>query len=227
MANNISVKIRADGLKEFDKIFSEYQKWNKRQGADIVNAKLYFIALNAMQTTKTADKTKIATELMAPAQKYPTVPLAAILVNKQLTAKNKKGLNGLKMTEAIKRYIKKSISRTQFLRSGWIPAIKKLDYWNKQGDISFVKRFSPKKPVGIKQYGKDKGTVVPARPVPRCSGTIINLVGQGKQSSPTVDKILNDGLVKAVKIEMASMLRYINRKYEEKLKKLNSQTTYK
>ena len=143
MANNISVKIRADGLKEFDKIFSEYQKWNKRQGADIVNAKLYFIALNAMQTTKTADKTKIATELMAPAQKYPTVPLAAILVNKQLTAKNKKGLNGLKMTEAIKRYIKKSISRTQFLRSGWIPAIKKLDYWNKQGDISFVKRFSP------------------------------------------------------------------------------------
>jgi hypothetical protein len=219
---------KIDGEKEFKKSLNEYLKWNKRQCADIINAKLYFIGLNAMTTTKTADKSTISMQLMAPSKTNPEAPLAAILVNKQLVSKGKKGVYGQKLVLAIDKFVKKAISKTQFLRSGYITAIKKLDFWNRQGDISFVKRFAPKKPSGVKQYGSDKGDVLAARPNNKRSyGWIWNKIGKGKQASPTVDKILNDGLGKAVRIELSSMNRYIDRKMEEKIKKLNSSDTYK
>lgn len=222
---NIGVKVEGD--KEFKKLFQDYAKWNNRQPADIINAKLYFVALNAMGTTKTADKEEIKAKLEAPSKDYPKAPLAGVLVNKQLKAKGKKGLTGAKMAEAIKKFIKKNLSRTQFLRSGWIPSIKKLDFWNRKGDISFVKRFAPKRPQGIRQYGKEKGDVIAAKPYPKCFGTIFNFIGKGKQASSTVTPILEEGLKKAVRIEMASMVRYIERKYKEKIDKFNKSNTFK
>ena len=229
MSNTFSMGIKINGEKEFKKVLAEYSKWSKKQASEIINAKLYFIALNAMQTTKTADKQKISNDLMAPSNINPEVPLVSILVNKQLKAKGKKGLTGQKMAQAMDKFIKRAMSRTQFLRSGYISILKNLDYWNRKGDISFVKRFAPKKPQGIKQYGKDKGEVLAARPSnsTRSYGFIWNKVGKDKQASSTVDGILEAGLAKAVRIELQSMNRHIEQKIQAFFKTETNKDTYK
>ena len=213
-------RMTANGEKEFNKVLNEYSKWTKRQPAEIVNAKLYFIALRAMNDTKTANKENIRTKLEAPSESYPDVSLAAILVNQQLGKKGKKGLTGPKMATAIEKLIKKEQSRTQFLRSGWLPAVKNLDYYNKRGDINFIKRFAPKKPHGVRQYGKDKGSCIFAKERINTWGRISNFVGYGKQATPTVNPILQTGLDNAVKAEIASMRTYITKKHSEQFDKM-------
>ena len=110
---NFSVSI--DNEKEFDKVLTEYRRWNLRQPAEIVNGKLYFIALQAMQKTKAANKEDIRLGLEAPSKKYNNAPLAAILVNKQLGAKHKKGLTGSKMAQAVEKLIRKQQSRKHLI----------------------------------------------------------------------------------------------------------------
>jgi hypothetical protein len=226
MAKGFTITTKIQGQKEFEQVLNEYKKWNRRQPAEIVAAKLYFVAANATNTTKTADKATIAQKLNEEAREYPDVPLAAILVNKQLKAKGKKGLTGEKMANAVQKFINKQISRVQFLRSGWLPALKSLDFFNKRGDISFTKRFAPKKPSGVKQYGKDKGqAIIPRRDAPRVWGRISNFIGRGKQDSPTVTPILQSGLNKAIAMEIRSMKLYITRKYQEQIDRVNKKKT--
>lgn len=219
--NLINFKID-DNLKEFDKTFTEYLKWQKRQPAEIINAKLYFIALQAMRNTTTSDKGQIAVNLNAESNTYPKVPLVAILINSELGKKGKKGLTGQKMANAISKYIKRKQTHIGFLRSGWLPSIKLLDFWNKRGDIVFVRRFAPKKPEGVKQYGKDKGSAVYAK-MDRAKtwGIISNAVGQGKQESKTVHPLILQGLIRGINMEIRSMRTYIERKYKEQFSKMN------
>jgi hypothetical protein len=215
-----------DNLKEFNKTFNEYIKFTKRQPAEIVNGKLYFIALQAMRATKTADKLVIEQKLTAPSRNYPDVSLAAVLVNLNQRKKNKKGLFGQQMVEAVQKLIKKQQSRTQFLRSGWIQALKVLDYWNRKNadNLKFVKRFAPKRPDGVRQYGKPKGSCIYARPDRiRTYGVITNTVGTGRQATPTVRPILLKGLKAGIIMEMRSMKQYIeNVKFKEAFKKIKS-----
>lgn len=222
----MNISVRAEGDKEFNRVLTEYAKWNKRQPMEIATAKAYFISLNAMSTTKTADKGKIAEQLSESSKKFAGVPLAAIIVNRNLGNKNKKGLTGQKMTDAITKYIKKAQSKTQFLRSGWIAAAKTLDFWNKRGDVSFSKRFAPKKPQGVRQIGNPKGFAQVNNQTAMCSVTIGNMIGQGKQQSKTVTGILEEGLIKAVKRETQSMISYITKKYQEKFDKMKRQRTF-
>ena len=211
-----------DNLKDFEKTFGEYMQWMKKQPAEIINAKLYFIALQAMRNTKTADKGEIQTNLLSPSKSNPKAPLVAVLINYELSKKNKKGLSGQKMANAITKYIKRKQTHIQFLRSGWLPAIKLLDFWNRRGDISFVRRNAPKKPEGIKQFGKDKGSAVYARmDRPKTYGIIMNAVGQGKQETKTVHPLILEGLIKGIQIETRSMRQYIERKYKEQFSKMN------
>ena len=130
-------------------------------------------------------------------------------------------------TAKVEKFIKRRASHVNFLRSGWLPAIKKLDFWNRKGDINFVKKFAPKKPVGIKQLGKDKGNVIPAivNDNGRATGLISNSVGQGKQDSSTVHPILQAGLKEAIALEIKSMRIYVERKFKEKLDKVNKGRT--
>lgn len=165
MSSLFNVRV-SDNQKEFDKVFAEYMTWQKKQPSEIINGKLYFVALQAMGQTKTATKDGIRNKLMQPARITKNVPLAAILVNSKLGKAGKKGLTGVKMAKAVDKLVRAQQSRTQFLRSGWIPALKTLDYWNKRNsdNLKFVKRFAPKKPMGVKEYGKPKGYCIYAKP---------------------------------------------------------------
>ena len=225
-----------NNLKEFDQTMQEYITWNKRAMPDIINQKLYFIALRAMQLTKTGDKTKIKAELQAPAarlKRKSNASLAEILTLIDLKKRGKMPKRSKTFQKnfpaLVQKFINKRTSRTQFLRSGWLPAIKKLDYWNRKGStesISFSRKFAPKKPPGIKQYGRDKGDVKPA-PITaygqNCRGTIFNFVAtEGKQRTPTASIILQAGLDVAIKEEIKSMRTYMQRKWDEKHRKLAS-----
>lgn len=211
----LTVKI---DTRQFDKTFGEYLAWNKRQPAEIVNAKLYFVALQAMNLTKIAEKQKILAELNAPSHVKPSKTLGEILLLRDLKRKGRMPKKGSTLAGKLEKYLKAKVSRIQFLRSGWLPSLKKLDFWNRRGDIKFVKRFESriKKPQGVKQYGKDKGGVIPARiNEAKVRGTISNNIGVGKQDSPTVRPILTEGLSQAVSKEISSMRTYIERKFNE------------
>lgn len=202
--------------KEFEKTFGEYLKWNKKQPAEIINAKLYFIALQAQRATKSATRDSIKANLTQPSRTDPKVSLAAILVNHNLRAMGRKGLVGQKLTTAVNKFIRKEQTHIQFLRSGWLPAIKMLDFYNKRGDITFVRRFAPKKISGVKQFGKDKGSVLYAKPErAKTFGIISNAVGQGKQDTGTAQVNILNGLRIGLNLELRSMRQYIERKYRE------------
>lgn len=193
--------------------------------SEIINQKLYFIALRAMSSTKTTTKAQIAAELNQPSNKYPDKTLGEILVLKDLRKRGKMPKRSKtlakNMAQYVQRLINKRASHTQFLRSGWIPAVRKLDNWNRKADtnsITFSKRFAPKKPPGIRQFGVDKGNVKPA-PINSyrsdCKGTIFNFVGQGKQKGSKTQAILQAGLDAAVAFEVRSMKQYMERKFAE------------
>jgi len=219
----LTISMNAVNEKEFNRTFDEYIKWNSRQPAEIINGKLYFVALQAMRKTKASDKGDIRNGLLAPSKTYADIPLAAILVNKQLGSKGKKGLTGQKMAEAMEKLIKKQQSKTQFLRSGWLPALKILDFWNKRNsdNLRFIKRFAPKKPEGVKIYGNEKGKAVYAKPDKiRTWGSITNFVGQGKQLTPTIKPLIQEGLNEGIAEEIRSMRTYIERKFREQFDKM-------
>lgn len=212
-------------MRDFNRTLNEYRKFNKRQPAEIVNAKLYFVSLNALNATLKTPKPQIATELNATSRTNPKRTLGELIVFKQLH-KNKKMPKKTKtlvnnMAKWVEKLIKGRQNRVGFLAAGWIPAIKKLDFWNRRGDLSFTKKFAPKKDSSVKQYGSDKGDVQPAKENRESViGTIFNFIGQGKQASTTVTKKLQEGLSKAIRREMASMRQYIQQKMEAQHRKM-------
>lgn len=229
MKPGIRILTDIEGKKEFDKTMAEYVQWTKRAPAEIINAKLYFIAVRAMGLTKKGDRDTILEKLRQPSKSAPSVPVEAILVNWALGKQGKKGLRGDKMKKAIERLEKKSVSRLQFLRSGWLPAVKGLDYWNRKGDINFSKRFAPKKPSPApRQYGQPKGSVIAAKLTdlrPVMFGSITNSVAlKGKQHNEhsKAPELIMEGLKLAVRDEISSMQSYIRRKYQEQFNKMAS-----
>jgi hypothetical protein len=214
-----------NNLKEFQGVLNDYMQWNRRSFAEVVNQKLYFIASGATNLTKTSTKAAITLELSQPSEKYPDKTLGEVLVLKGLKARGKMPKRTSTLVKNMAGYVQKLInkraSHMQFLRAGWLPAIKKLDYWNKKGDtnsITFSKRFAPKKPAGLRQFGQDKGDVRPAllnTVGSQCKGTIYNFVGTGKQDGKRTRQILQAGLDRSVKQEIGSMRQYMLRKWGE------------
>lgn len=208
--------------KEFDRVLAAYKQFTKRSVAEICNAKAYFVAKQAILDTVKSDKTKITNELNSPSKIAPNVPLAAIIVNKRAKAAGKSGLFGNAMKSAIKKLIGARNRSINFLRSGWIPAIKLLDYHLKSGDISFSRRYMPKSDNKTKQYGQPKGSAIYARKnTEKTFAQITNSVSGGKHNSDNsqVNPLILQGLQKAINKEVASMRIYIERKYNEFLNK--------
>lgn len=208
--------------RQFDKTLKEYMQFTKRSVAEVANAKCWFIARNATNTTKAVDRSKIDAELDAPSRINPEAPLAAILVNKQLRGKGMKGVSGSQMQAAIKKLKAARKRSINFLRSGWLPAVRILEYHLKKGDIQFSKRYAPKLNRQTKQFGREKGAAIYARPErERTFAEIENAVYGGKKPSPRVHDLIVEGLQKAITQEVASMKTYIERKLNPEINKFN------
>ncbi|SRR6266568_9293321 len=216
----VDVNIKVD-LRGFNKAFKEYMEFNKRALPEIVNTKAYFIARNALGTTKAADKEHIREQLEAPSRNYPNAPLAAIIVNaqRQATGKNargRKGLYGERMRRAIDRLIRIRQSHVNFVRAGWKTAMKQLAPYvrSKAGQAQI--------PLGIKERPMLGGSkhAPESSWLPKASiwNSARDKTGKGTEKIQT---IIIEGLQEAVNKEVRSMKQYIERKLNEGIKRFN------
>ena len=212
--------------REFNKVLDEYMTFQKRTPADVVNAKLYYVARNATMTTKATEPSKIESELMGPSKSYPDAPLGAIIVNSILAKKDKKGLTGSAMASAIEKLIKQRKRTINFVRAGWKNAIQILEqYMRSKGELNFARRYQPAadKATMRKRNVEKLGKATPARveaSTTRAWGEIENNVSD-KEGSPRLDSIKEEGLQKAIDKETQSMRTYIERKLNPVHKEFN------
>lgn len=227
----------------FDLAFKEYLRWNRRQPAQLVNTKLYFVAAQAIKNTKSiqpgtikAELDKVGTKTKRPNTARYTI--GELLAFNRLRKKNGKISRSKKfnLRERLDKEVQKIVNRRKshigFIKTGWKAAMAKLDFWNKKdaADYAFSKRFAPKDALqaakGVKIVGnKPKGDIRPAKLEQlTVRGTIFSLVGEGKQATPTIRRLLLDGLNKGIIAEINSMRTYISRKNQEFLDKLKSKT---
>jgi len=204
---NLSAEIDTS---KFDEAWKKSVELTTRSLPEFINGHAYFVARNAVGMTKAADKEKIAADLMKPSDTKATAPLAAIFVNKERGNKGQPGLKGPAMQTAVEKYIRRRESFRNFLRAGWIPAVKKL------AAVVKSKRGQPQMPTGVKPKGQEKGGANPAEKVSwNPSAEIWNSVQGGMSDSETAAKEIKEGLQKAVDKEAASMLQHAEEKLRE------------
>jgi hypothetical protein len=202
----------------FDAALGEYMTYQKRLPADVINAKLMFVARNATMTTKAAHKGNIDSELRGPSRDVPGVPLGAILANIDRKRKGLKGVSGAAMASAMEKLIRSRIRSVNFVRSGWKQAIVTLEsYLRATGEMKFVRRKTA--PVDgdtmrrkrFKNLGK--ATVAKIYQQGRVWGEIQNdVTGQEGKDLGALEQVKSTGLQLAVDKEAASMRWYIEQK---------------
>jgi hypothetical protein len=215
---NFDVKL---DTRAFDRAFAEYLKFNKRAIPEIANTKVYFVARNAVNTTLAASKDEVRQDLLKASATAPGAPLAAVLVqkaraNKGKTKGSRKGLSGVKMAEAIERFIKQRQNTVNFLRAGWIAAIKAVEpFIPKKGGAPKYKKVKTK---GVLKGG---GKTAKENPFWKATAEIWNSVQGGMKPSPKVQALLMQGLNQAIALEVTSMEQYIQKKLGEGIQQFN------
>lgn len=214
-------KITVD-TREFNRVFKQYMELTKKDLKDIVNTKAYFIARNAVQLTDTVATKKVEEELRKPSNTNVNAPVAAIIVQKNKKAKGEYGVYGARMTTEINKLIRIRKRTVNFLKAGWIPAIKALEVIvpSKSGP-------SYRKPL-VK--GKPKGGGIPARsntwsPVATIWNEVLGGIAKhGLNKTRNVSKvqsIISQGLQKAINKEIASMRQYVEKKLQQTANRIN------
>lgn len=217
----------------FTSILREYLRITKRTVADAVNTKAFFIARRAVVETPKADALKIGKELseliyafkdtkhgakrtLKTVTRYDAlgrtnqVPIAALLVNKRRGERGKPGLYGAAMTEAIRRIRGARQSSVGFIKSGWLPAIRKLEY----GVPEKYRRGAAKMDMTIHTSTSPKGSATLASPGARVQAMISNDIGdhgahQG-QHNAALHKYGEPALARAFAVETLGMQQYID-----------------
>lgn len=204
----MDMSIKVD-TREFDKAMKEYMKYTKRTIVESINQHAYYIARNATLTTKAATKEEIRKDMEAASRKYPNISVAAILTNMERKRKGLKGLYGDRLTNAIEAFIKRRERARNFLRSGWIPAIKRLEK-------SVPKKGGTAIPPNTKRRRAMYGGATPA--ISTFSRKVIASIWNSSVGKKTTEKAihyLETGMDKAIAMEIKSMMSYIQKKMDE------------
>ena len=184
---------------EFNRTLRTYMEQSKRASADVINRKAYFTALSAIKKTAKADKAKINQFFKNPKRWAPVVIKAFNLSSND--------------PKVLKQYAKKlksmRIRSIAYLRSGWLPAIKK-----------FGKPARQKKNVrGVRQHGRAKGDAKPARRGVKVSASMTNRTGHQKGQITAAKRYAEPALKRAIRDEQRSMIRHMEKKMREAAKK--------
>jgi hypothetical protein len=234
----------------FQETWEDYLKFSKKAPAEIVNAKLYFIALQAVNKTKQAQSGDIRSSLAQPMRKIPKLTIGEFLALRRLRkegpfrdkfTKNGKrlrkgGSKAEQLAKAVQKIVNARVNAINFLRVGWYPALRTLNFWNRKdpSDQRIQRRFGPegRLPVKLQQltkfaHGVDKGRVIPARlEQPIVKGTIFNDVGsiglKTAADDTRVHSLIQEGLNKGIREEIASMKVYIDKKMQAQFEKMKS-----
>ena len=222
------IKINID-TKDFDVAMKEYLQFNKRSVADIINAKLYYIARNATMTTQNSRADAIRTELNGPSVDYPSAPLGAIIINSKRGKAGLKGLRGKAMAKELASLIKSRIQSINFVRSGWKNGIRIIEqYLKSRGEFGYVRRNAKGSKADTKtmnkktNYAMGTAKVAKIETGPRAWGEIVNsAISKAVTDSQKLQHVKELGLQKAVNQEVASMRVYIENKINSGAKRFN------
>lgn len=223
----------------FNESLKRYMAFTSKTIAEVANAKAYFIARKAIWFTPKADATRIKTGLgqfvsvnrinakgktiktrqmvLVRSRREGTenVPLAALIINARRRDAGQPGLQGRKMAQAISKMLGGRLRSVAFLKSGWLPAVKKL--------ASFVQSKAGAAPMDIsaKQFGRAKGDAQPARPGSVVKAVIANLATTRRDQKQALIKYGTRGLQRAFDDEAKSMNEYVERKMKPDADKFN------
>lgn len=222
--------------REFSSTLRRYAGYSKRALPVILNTKAFYIARRATVETPKASSSKIAKELREPRLQR-TVNKKGRATNRKTTLgrliimarRARAGLPGLSKTEltsAVKGLIAARKRSVAFLKSGWLPAIKRLEPLAERVGIK------PRVDVSGKQYGRAKGSASPAvggfsprasitnDALPKARGVFKSLGGNRQQAL----KFAGPALQRAFGHEMRSMKDYIERKLREEAQRATIKT---
>lgn len=202
MAGIVTAKV---DVTAFNAIFKQYLKFSRRELADSLNAKMYYITCNATNTTHKVEKQTIEADLRKPSKVNPNVPLAAILVNAERARKGKKGLWGAKMAKAMETLINVKKRAATFVASSWISAIKDLAPYVRQ-------KAGYRKNALTKIRGKSRGGAMPARDPNKAVQKVTSWVDIKQDIGQRGTSVLTEGMQQAFNREAKSMIEYINKK---------------
>jgi hypothetical protein len=225
----------------FDRTLAKYKEASKKTLARVINTKAYYVARKAVWFTPKADTKRIAAQLgqvIAVKESRMTkkgklrmttrktltlvkgtqhnAPLAALIINARGGSNNQKGLYGSRMSRAIQKLLAARKRSVAFIKSGWLPAIKKL------APLS-DRRGAPATDSAAAQVGREKGTATPAKDGFNPSAEIVNLATTRRDKKSALVRYGAPGLQKAFDDEVKSMNQYIEAKMKPDADKFNQQ----
>lgn len=206
--------IKFHNLPEFQRTLREYVKYSRRDRVTIVNTKAYYIACGALYATYKASKADIRKSFSRA-----TGAIIGKIINKRRAERGEKGLYGEQMLEAQVKMRAMRLRAVAFLKSGWIPAIKKL--------YSLAERPGrAKRPdADSKRIKKPKGSASPATGLLFTKAIIANASQARHSTTPDpLDVYGVPGLEEAIAAETVSMQDYIERKMRASAKRLAIKT---
>lgn len=210
----------------FRRELRQYARVNKRSFREIVNAKALDMAFHALKHTDSANPGAIEYKLGAVGNKVSKNrktgalrkgkrilkddSFAARIVNSRLKKAGKPLIWGKELEKAAQRLINMRVRAVRFLKSGWMPAIKKLSYKVDRRD----RRPWPK---GLsKGKAAPKGWATPAKEELRPEAWIAN---SATNSAPAAIRKVEAGLSRGMAAAVADMRVYIERKLGRDYKK--------
>jgi hypothetical protein len=191
----------------------------KRTLEEGVNTHAYYIARAAVNLTEATTKEKIREALTKSSDTKAGVSVAAVLVNFNRGKKGLKGYSGPKMAVAEEKFIKKQENTRNYLRAGWIPAVKRLAPYSKSKSGAMAR---PAGGVLLRKSGT-KGGATPAFGTWFPKATIWNAINGAKNKpNPNLKAKINQGAEDAIRHETEHINERIAKKIEERIKRFNS-----
>jgi hypothetical protein len=212
--------------REFDRTLKSYLAVNGRTLPEALNEKSYFIAGKAIRNTHKADVNQIRASLGAEMKsvvgkrgkalkkkkigftdKYSNSVAVAIVVA-GLRKAGEAIPSAEKLAELGLALIRRRLKTVTFIRSGWLPSLRRLARFSKYGRLKFD---------DAKQYGQPKGGTSPATASQGdyAKVSIWNSAGGESKHKQALLRYGAPGLEAAVNEETASMKQYLEKKLRQ------------
>lgn len=192
------INVQVD-MVEFQKAFRDYMKFTRKTAAQVINTKMVYIISGAIKSTKKASAQGIRAHLNAGSP-----PLKENIVAKK-AFEHGEFISQTEIKKRAKRLLGASIRSIGFVLSGWLAPLRKMLPYSDRKSI-----------IAPRQRGKDKGG---CKPAPLTSGNYATSEAWnsviGNPPSARIPGIKLEGVSKAFQKEIASMVSYCEKKWQQ------------
>lgn len=234
-------------LKAWQKAARDLFETSSRSAVDFTNGQALRVAVEALKNTEHADAAKIQRELGVVARSISVKKIKRgknsgktrivrggyvmagedTLAHRILYARKKLtggfGVKGQNIDEAVRNLIRSRIASAHFIRSGWLPGIRKL--------MAVVRKKPERVSLsrgGARQRGRDKGTARPARfgltskIVAEIQNDALNARVKPPSTKGNPEKTGQQGLSKALKESARDMIETLAKRLKQDLAKFGA-----